>query len=230
MGREQRILIVEDEQVIATAIRDRLENEGYQVQVAPDGDTGYAYATNGSVDLIILGLALPGRNGLEVCSELRKAGVDVPVLMLTGRGQAPAKVVSPRMGADDQLAKPFEMVELVSRVQTLLQRGRAHRKPASGRVPVGPFTFDLHRQQLVRGGRETALSTQEFKLLKYLYEHRGEVVDRDELLSAVWGYDESVYTRTVDVHVAWLRRKLDDRHRQSIIVTVRGRGYKLVSE
>lgn len=226
MKRDQSILIVEDEAAIAMTIRDRLTSEGYDVDVASDGATGFDRALNDQWSLIVLDLMLPGTDGLTVCRDLRARGVTTPMLMLTARDQTVDKVVGLRMGADDYLAKPFDMAELLARIEALLRR--AGPTAQAGTYAIGPFVLDLRRQELRRGTEVTTLSTQEFKLLKYLIEHRGEVLERDELLSAVWGYDESVYTRTVDVHIAWLRQKLDDRDRQSIIVTVRGRGYKFV--
>lgn len=228
MKRDQRILVVEDEAAIAMTIRDRLSSEGYDVAVAEDGDAGFHRALHDEWSLIVLDLMLPGRDGLTLCRDLRGRDVTTPILMLTARDQTVDKVVGLRMGADDYLAKPFEMVELVARIEALLRRAGPP-TPTAGTYEIGPFVLDLRRQELRRGSEVTPLSTQEFKLLTYLFEHSGEVLERDELLSAVWGYDESVYTRTVDVHIAWLRQKLDDRDSQSLIVTVRGRGYKFVA-
>jgi two-component system alkaline phosphatase synthesis response regulator PhoP len=206
-------------------IRDRLTSEGYEVGVAGDGNQGFAKAATGEWDLLVLDIMLPGRDGLEVCRDLRGKGITTPILMLTAKDQTLDKVLGLKIGADDYLTKPFEMMELLARVEVLLRR-RKSPGPGATIYPIGDYALDLRRQQLVREGVVTELSTQEFKLLKYLYEHRGEVLERDELLDAVWGYDEVPYTRTVDVHIAWLRQKLNDSRSQSIIVTVRGRGYK----
>jgi len=224
---EARILVVEDEAAISMTIRDRLENEGCTVAVAGDGHQGFSKATAGDWDLIILDLMLPGKDGLEFCRDLRARGIRTPILMLTARDQTVDKVLGLKMGSDDYLTKPFEMIELIARVEALLRRTAS---PGNGSTwyPIGDYVLDLRKQQLRRSNTITDLSTQEFKLLKYLYEHRGEVLDRDELLDAVWGYDEVPYTRTVDVHIAWLRQKLDDSKSQSLIVTIRGRGYKFV--
>jgi two-component system, OmpR family, alkaline phosphatase synthesis response regulator PhoP len=230
MNRNRHVLIVEDEAAIAMPLRDRLESEGYAVAVAPDGDSGLAEAREGRYDAIVLDLMLPGMDGIRLCRELRTGGDLTPVLMLTALDATPDKVAGLRTGADDYLTKPFEMVELVARLEALIRRDRSVRQPRVERYQIGAFTLDLRRQELRRDDEVIPLSTQEYKLLKYLYEHRGEIVDRDELLSAVWGYDESTYSRTVDVHVAWLRRKLGDRGRRSTILTVRGRGYKFVEE
>lgn len=223
MGRN--ILIVEDEAAIAMPLRDRLESEGYEVGVAGDGLEGFTKGSTGEWDLLILDLMLPGRDGLEVCRDLRGKGIRTPVLMLTARDQTVDKVLGLKIGADDYLTKPFEMIELLARVEALLRRTRG-RAPNATLYPVGDYVLDIRRQTLRRGGETTELSTQEFKLLKYLCEHKGEVLDRDELLDAVWGYDEVPYTRTVDVHIAWLRQKLEDSKSQKLIITIRGRGYR----
>ncbi|MCK4514759.1 MAG: response regulator transcription factor [Spirochaetaceae bacterium] len=222
---KHKILIVEDEAAISMPLRDRLESEGYEVGVAGDGLEGFAKASTGKWDLLILDLMLPGRGGLEVCRDLRGQGITTPVLMLTARDQTVDKVLGLKIGADDYLTKPFEMIELLARVEALLRRRPGH-GPNATFYPIGDYVLDIRKQALRRGGETTELSTQEFKLLKYLCEHKGEVLDRDELLDAVWGYDEVPYTRTVDVHIAWLRQKLGDSKSQKLIVTIRGRGYK----
>ena len=222
---EHKILIIEDEAAISMPLRDRLESEGYEVGVAGDGLEGFEKASTGKWDLLILDLMLPGRGGLEVCRDLRGQRITTPVLMLTARDQTVDKVLGLKIGADDYLTKPFEMIELLARVEALLRRRPGH-GPSATFYPVGDYVLDIRKQALRRGGETTELSTQEFKLLKYLCEHKGEVLDRDELLDAVWGYDEVPYTRTVDVHIAWLRQKLGDSKSQKLIVTIRGRGYK----
>ena len=226
MKRNQRVLVVEDDAAIAMTIRDRLESEGFDVGVAADGPGGLQQASNGMWDAIVLDLMLPGLDGLTVCRDLRAHGVATPILMLTARDQTVDKVVGLRMGADDYLAKPFEMIELTARLEALLRRAGKVGQDAAA-YPLGRYVLDLRHQELRGDGEAIPLSTQEFKLLKFLYERRGEVLDRDELLTAVWGYDEAIYTRTVDVHISALRQKLGDQRRQELIVTVRGRGYKL---
>ncbi len=224
---KDRILIVEDEAAIAMTIRDRLESEGYDPSVAADGDTGFRRASTEPWALIVLDVMLPGRDGLTVCRDLRGREVTTPVLMLTAKDQTLDKVLGLKIGADDYLTKPFEMAELLARVEALLRRSRRTSNRARTDA-IGPFVLDVDRQELQRDGQAIPLSTQEFKLLRYLYEHRGAIVDRDELLAAVWGYDGSTYTRTVDVHISWLRQKLGDSRAQRLIATVRGRGYRLM--
>ena len=221
-----RVLVVEDDAAIAMAVQDRLESEGYAVTNVADGEHGLIQARTGDWDLIILDLMLPGRDGLAICRDLRASEVRTPVLMLTARDETVDKVVGLRLGADDYLAKPFAMIELLARIEALLRR-RAMSSSAADFHTIGRFVFDVRRGELRNGDGILALTAFEYKLLRYLCEHRGEVIERDTLLHAIWGYDSVPHTRTVDVHVASLRKKLGDSRRQAEIVTIRGRGYKL---
>ena len=222
-----RILLVEDDPAIVMALQDRLQSEGYYVESVGDGVDGFKRSVTVSWDLIVLDIMLPGKDGLEVCRDVRAKGVETPILMLTARDETVDKVVGLKMGADDYLTKPFEMIELLARVEALLRR-RGGESRTSDAFKIGPFKFDLKRQELSTGEEVFFLTTYEYKLLRHLCEHRGEVLDRDALLTAVWGYDEVPYTRTIDIHIASLRKKLDDSKKQELIVTVRGQGYKLV--
>jgi two-component system, OmpR family, alkaline phosphatase synthesis response regulator PhoP len=224
---ERRILLVEDEPGLVLTLGDRLRSEGYRVETATDGQTGFDLASRGAFDLIILDLMLPVKNGMDVCRDLRQQGISTPIVMLTARGQTVDKVVGLKMGADDYMAKPFEMVELLARVEALLRRAAA--LPPSGEVyQFGAIRVDLRRTEVLRNGRLVTLSAKEFQLLRYLLEHRGTTVSRETLLSEVWGYGGVTSSRTVDVHVAWLRGKLEDDPRQpEWILTVHGLGYKL---
>jgi two-component system alkaline phosphatase synthesis response regulator PhoP len=228
-----RILLVEDELGLVMTLTDRLTSEGYAVEAAHDGETGLVRATNEQFDLIILDVMLPLRGGFDVCRDLRQRGVGTPIIMLTARGQITDKVVGLKIGADDYVTKPFEMMELMARVEAQLRRSSAG---AGGTLPgevyqFGDIRVDFRRAEAYRGQDVIELSAKEFKLLRYFIEHRGAALSRDELLNEVWGYDAAVSTRTVDVHVAWLRQKLEanQRHPQ-FILTIHGLGYKFMSE
>src|SRR5918912_1232322 len=224
----QRILLVEDEPGLVMTLTDRLVTEGYAVETAQDGEAGLAQAASAAFDLIILDVMLPRKNGFDVCRDLRQRGVSSPIIMLTARGQVVDRVVGLKLGADDYVTKPFEMIELLARIEALLRRAPA---ADSAQLPetyrFGAVRVDFRRAEVVRDNEPVELSALEFKLLRYLIEHRGATLSRDELLNEVWGYDATPSTRTVDVHVAWLRQKLEPnpRHPQ-FILTVHGLGYK----
>ncbi len=223
----QRILLIEDESGLVMTLTDRLSSEGYSVESAGDGKAGLALATAASFDLIILDVMLPGRGGLEVCRDLRQLGVMTPIIMLTARGQLTDKVVGLKLGADDYVTKPFEMAELLARAEAQLRRVSGSGTASNEAFHFGDVRVDFRRAEVHRGDRVIELSAKEFKLLRYLIEHRGAALSRDELLNEVWGYDASVSTRTVDVHVAWLRQKLEPNQRHpQFILTIHGLGYK----
>jgi two-component system alkaline phosphatase synthesis response regulator PhoP len=223
----ERVLLIEDEPGLRLTLSDRLRSEGYIVAAASDGEEGLRLATEEPFDLIVLDLMLPRKSGFDVCRDLRQGGYATPVLMLTARGQTIDKVVGLKLGADDYLTKPFEMAELLARVEALLRR--AAQPPARGAAihRVGSIRIDLRRMEVLRDGKPVALSAREFQLLRYFIEHRGETLERERLLTDVWGYDSATTTRTVDVHVAWLRQKLEsDPKTPRLIVTVHGLGYR----
>jgi two-component system alkaline phosphatase synthesis response regulator PhoP len=228
-----RLLLVEDEPGLVMTLTDRLVAEGYEVDSAMDAKTALDSGSTGAFDIILLDVMLPGGNGFDVCRTLRQKGVQTPVLMLTARGQVVDKVVGLKLGADDYLVKPFEMAELLARIEALLRRGSSTSSSAPGTTDgfvFGDITVDFRKAEVTKGGQFLELSAREFKLLKYFIEHRGATLSRDELLNEVWGYNAMPSTRTVDVHVAWLRQKLEDnaRHPQYIL-TVHGLGYKFVA-
>lgn len=226
-----RILLVEDEPSVALTVSDLLAGEGYDVETAIDGPTGLKRASAEPFDVVLLDIMLPGMNGLDVCRELRRLGKDVAVLMLTARGQLTDRVVGLKLGADDYLVKPFEPAELLARVEALLRRVRK-----SGLTPVKSFRFgdvevDFERGDVRKRGRPIPLAAKELELLRYLVNHRGNVVSREELLESVWEYQPGVSSRTLDVHVAWLRQKLEDNPQTpQHIHTVRGVGYRFSGE
>lgn len=225
----RKVLLIEDEPTLVITLRDRLTSEGYAVESAGDGTTGLERASVESFDLVILDVMLPGLNGFDVCRELRRRGSDVPILMLTARTQAVEKVLGLKLGADDYLTKPFDMMELLARTESLLRRARIPIASSVGIYAFGNVQVDFHHGEILKDGRPVELSALEFKLLSYLVEHRGQVVTRDRLLEDVWGYDAVPYSRTVDVHVASLRQKLEpDPPRPRFILTLHGRGYKFV--
>ena len=223
----RRLLLVEDEPGLVMTLTDRLSAEGYSVESATDAAAALERATPGAFDGIILDVMLPGGNGMDVCRTLRQRGVDTPIMMLTARGQVVDRVVGLKLGADDYLVKPFEMSELLARVEALLRRGSPARARGTDTFRFGDITVDFRRAEVTKGTTPLELSAREFKLLRYFVEHRGAALTRDELLNEVWGYNATPSTRTVDVHVAWLRQKIEDnpRHPQ-YIQTVHGLGYK----
>ena len=227
MPARRRILVIEDEPALRLSLSDRLESEGYAVDVAADGDRGYEAARARPYDLILLDVMLPGRSGFDLCRDLRQEGIATPVLMLTARGEVLDRVLGLKLGADDYLVKPFETVELLARIEALLRRAQPDTE--GGTYAFGDVRVDFRRVEVTRAGEPVDLSALEFRLLRYLIEHRGEVLSRDRLLDEVWGYEADVYSRTVDQHVATLRRKIetDSRHPRHVL-TVHGMGYKLV--
>jgi two-component system alkaline phosphatase synthesis response regulator PhoP len=222
-----KILIVEDETGLATTVRDRLRKEGYVVSVARDGIAGLDLATREPFDLILLDLMLPGQSGLAVCQKLRQGGSSTPILMLTARRQTADKVVGLRMGADDYLTKPFQMTELLARIEALLRRAAQAPGAIAPRYQFGDVQVDVRSTEVSRDGKPVPLSAKEFQLLRYLVEHPGATISREELLRDVWGYGGHPSTRTVDVHIAWLRQKIEkDPKNPQWIHTIVGLGYK----
>jgi two-component system alkaline phosphatase synthesis response regulator PhoP len=221
-----RVLLVEDEPGLVMTLTDRLAAEGYDVVSAVDGETGLQRASSEAFDVVLLDGMLPGRDGFDVCRSLRQRKVATPILMLTARGQVVDRVVGLKLGADDYLVKPFEMAELLARVEALLRRV----PPAVVQADVyqfGDIHVDFRKAEVSRRGKMLEVSAREFKLLKYFVEHRGATLSRDELLNEVWGYNAMPSTRTVDVHIAWLRQKLETNPRRpEYIHTIHGLGYK----
>ncbi len=223
-----RILLVEDDAAQRHALSDRLTAEGYHVETASDGTEGADRALASDLDLILLDVMLPGKDGFEIARELRNQDVRTPILMLTARAAPTDKVVGLQVGADDYLAKPFEFMELLARMQALLRRSSwATEANDTERFQSGDLSIDFRSAELVTRGRPVELSAKEWQLLRHFVDHPGVVISRNELLDAVWGYDATTSTRTVDVHVARLRQKIEaDPARPVHILTVRGLGYK----
>jgi two-component system alkaline phosphatase synthesis response regulator PhoP len=226
---KRKLLLIEDEPSLVLTLEDRLRAEGYEVHTATDGLEGYGRALAEDFDLLLLDLHLPGKGGLDICRDLRREGRDLPILMLTARGQVVDKVVGLKLGADDYLAKPFDMMELAARLEVLLRRGRAGAQAAAGRFSFGDVEVDFEAAEVKKAGRPVELSTLELRLLRHFLDRRGKVVSRDELLDKVWGYDSSSMTRTVDVHVSSLRQKIEDQSgKPRHLITVHGQGYKFI--
>lgn len=226
----RRILLVEDEPTLAMTLTDRLEAEGYATDHAATGELALARAAADTFDLVLLDIMLPGQDGFEVCRQLRQQRLDIPILMLTARSLIVDKVVGFKVGADDYLTKPFDFAELLVRIEALLRRARIVPPPPKDCFRFGSIQVNIRQAEVIRAGRLVVLSAREFKLLRYFIEHRGATLSRDELLNRVWEYDSSSSTRTVDIHVAWLRQKLEDNPKYpQWIQTVRGLGYKFTA-
>lgn len=227
---KEHILVVEDEEDLRMTLSDRLRGEGYVVDCAADGDDGQRKALTGSYAVIVLDVMLPGKSGFDVCRDIRKAGHAVPVLMLTARGQLVDKVLGLKIGADDYLTKPFEMLELLARIEALIRRGSSQPAEPAGVQQFGSIQVDFRGTTVYKQGAVVALSAREFRLLRYFVQNRGRTLSREVLLKDVWGYNEDTFTRTVDVHVGSLRQKLENDPKQpSMIVTVPGLGYKFLA-
>ena len=227
-----RILIVEDEAGLVLTLEDRLRAESYTVGVARDGEEGFRRAFEERWDLILLDGMLPKKSGFDICRDLRAKGVKTPVLMLTARGQVSDRVVGLKLGADDYLVKPFDMSELLARIEARLRRDGAPAEAASIQrtATIGSIQVDFRKTEVSKAGTIVDLSGKELHLLRYFIEHEGATLSRNELLEAVWGYSTAPFTRTVDVHVANLRRKLeDDPAKPTLILTVHGLGYRFVA-
>ncbi len=223
-----RILIIEDDPAIGKGLRIALQEAAYKVDLAEDGLSGFDRAQNGSYDLIILDLMLPGKDGRDICRELRQAGDQTPIIMLTSKKEEIDKVLGLELGADDYITKPFGLHELLARIKAVLRRVQA--QPAQARMlRLGNVEIDFDRMIARKNGRPLKLTAREFELLKYFAEHTGEVVSRDQLLDEVWGYDSFPTTRTIDTFVLNLRKKIEaDPSRPRHLLTVHKLGYRFV--
>jgi two-component system alkaline phosphatase synthesis response regulator PhoP len=226
MGK--RLLVVEDAADLSVVLRDRFTREGYHVDTVSDGESALKLSGQAAYDLLLLDVMLPGISGFEVCREIRKRSGDIPILMLTARSETVDKIVGLRLGADDYVTKPFDLSELAARVEALMRR--AFRSPNNSRVQFSDVVVDLPGAEVYRGGHRVDLTAREFQLLRCLIENQGVVLSRKTLMRDVWNYDSDVNTRTLDVHIAWLRQKLEDEpSRPRHIVTARGLGYKFIA-
>jgi two-component system alkaline phosphatase synthesis response regulator PhoP len=222
----KRVLLIEDEPGLVMTLTDRLCSEGYDVASATDGPTGLARASNEPWDVILLDVMLPGKSGFDLCRDLRQKGVATPIIMLTARGQIVDRVLGLKLGADDYLTKPFDMMELLARIEVQVRRTAT--SPAGvHQYRFGEILVDARKAEVTRAGAPVDVPAREFLLLKYFIEHRGETLSRERLLNDVWGYHSMPSTRTVDVHVAWLRQKIEPNPKlPQYILTIHGLGYK----
>jgi len=224
------VLIVEDDRSMAVALSDGFSYEGFDVEVAMDGEEGLRLAREVDPDLMILDIMLPKMTGLEICKILRGEGSPLPIIMLTARGQEIDKVLGLKLGADDYVTKPFSFMELRARVDAVLRRATPSGASRSrGSHEFGGFSVDLDHYVATKDGVELSLTPREFRLLDHFISHRGEIVTREELLDSVWGYDTIPFTRTVDTHIAKLRKKIEDNPADPrLIATVHRLGYKFL--
>ena len=223
----ERILVVEDEPSLRCVLVDLLNNNGYLAESVPSGFDAKDRIVNESFDLILLDLILPDTNGFEVCKYVRQRGISASVLMLTARDQTADKIRGLRIGADDYLTKPFDPEELLARIEALLRRGRRVENGSQDSYEFGEIKVNLKRGIVFRAADRVQLSEREFALLRYLIQRAGQVVTREQLLVDVWAYAPLTTTRTIDVHIALLRRKLErDPKKPELIVTVQSQGYR----
>jgi DNA-binding response OmpR family regulator len=222
-----RILIIDDEPEMVRGLADNLRFEGYQTLSATNGADGLALALQEGPDLVLLDVMMPRLSGWDVLRELRAKERDIPVIMLTARGEEADRVLGLELGADDYVSKPFSLRELLARVRAVLRRPGPRQRLET--FAFGDVRLHVRARQVFKAGREIRLTRKEFDLLRYLVEHQGEVVTRDRLLDEVWGYEQFPTTRTVDTHVLRLRQKLEsDPDRPVHLLTVHGQGYRMI--
>jgi two-component system alkaline phosphatase synthesis response regulator PhoP len=223
-----RILLIEDEAGLVRTLKDLLARRGYAVEAKTTGEDGLALAMDQEFDLILLDVMLPGIDGFEVCRRIRRAKIRIPILMLTARGQISDKVLGFEGGADDYVTKPFDPDELLARIGALLRRASFSKADDLRSFEFDGKRVDFVKSQLIRDGKPIDLSERESRLLRYFIEHKGEIITRETLLQEVWGYQAVPLTRTVDVHIVWLRQKIEEDPRNPRhILTVHGLGYRV---
>jgi DNA-binding response OmpR family regulator len=221
-----RILVVEDERMIAAGLRDNLQLEGYEVELIKDGRIAESRAAEGDFDLILLDLMLPGKDGLSVCRSLRASGVRTPIIILTAKGQEADKIIGLEFGADDYVTKPFSSRELLARIKAVLRRFQESAVEDGNIYESEGLRVDYRRLEATRDGAPIALTATEFKILRALIRHRGEVLTIDRLIALIWGQNHSLSDRVVYTHVNNLRAKIDRKAGASHISNVRGFGYR----
>ena len=224
----KKILIIEDEVNMIEGLRFNLEARDFVVIDALDGETGLKRAAEEQPDLIILDLMLPGINGYEVCKKLKASMPEIPIVMLTAKSQESDIVTGLDLGADDYITKPFSILELIARINAMLRRSSTH-STIPDLFQFGNIEINFKKYEASKHGKMLKMSPREFEILRYLLERKGEVVTRDDLLNQVWGYASFPYTRTIDAHIATLRKKIEDRPEEpELIITIHGKGYKFL--
>ena len=224
----KKILIIEDEENMVEGLKFNLEARDYLVIAALDGETGLKKAAEEPPDLVILDLMLPGLNGYEVCKRLKETHPELPIVMLTAKSQEADIITGLDLGADDYITKPFSVLELLARINALLRRTNPH-SALPEVFSAGDLEIDFKRYQAQKRGKALELSPREFEILQYLLERKGEVVSREDLLNQVWGYESFPFTRTIDAHIAALRKKIEETpDKPVLIITIHGKGYKFL--
>lgn len=224
-----KILIVEDEPNMRLGLKDNLEFEGFDVEIAEDGKDGLTKILENNYDLVIMDVMMPNMSGFDVCRNVRKFGVTTPIILLTAKGEEIDKVLGLELGADDYVTKPFSLRELLARVKAILRRSENFSLPENKLVRIGKIEVDFNGYKAISNKKDIQMSHKEFEILYYLWKKRNTTVSRDDLLTEIWGYDETPTTRTVDNFILKLRQKIEfDPNHPKIILTVHGVGYKMV--
>lgn len=227
----ERILIIEDEKDLVKGLKLNLADEGYHIDFAFDGNEGFRKAMDWQADLIILDIMLPGKNGLDLCRELRQNGNFTPIIMLTAKSEEIDKVVGLEIGADDYMAKPFSIRELLARIKVQLRRERRNKEDKLGVLQLDDVRIDFPHFKVIRNNKETDITSLEAEILSFLYSHNGRVISRDELLKNIWGYEKFPTTRTVDNHILKLRKKIEKNpNHPRHLLSVYGEGYRFICD
>lgn len=223
------ILLIEDEPEMQRGLKDNLEFEGYKIDVVGDGKEGLKKMINRTYDLVLLDVMLPGISGFDVCKRAREKGVRAPIIMLTAKGEEVDKVLGLELGADDYITKPFSLRELLARIKAVLRRKGSGTAEDSGTIKIGRIEIDFSTYTVTKKGKSVDMTPKECEILRFLWQHKNQVVSRDALLTNVWGYDESISSRTVDNFILKLRQKVEPSpSKPQHIITIHGTGYKLI--
>lgn len=223
------ILVIEDEPEMQRGLRDNLEFEGYTVHVVGDGKKGLETIRSKKFDLILLDVMLPGISGFDICKTARTEGVSTPIIMLTAKGEEVDKVLGLEFGADDYITKPFSLRELLARVKAVLRRTPSDTNATIKKVSLGLLEIDFERYTALKKGKPVSMTSKDFDILRFLWQHQQQVISRDDLLKHVWGYDDSISSRTVDNFIVKLRKNIEkDPSHPKHIITIHGTGYKLI--